>query len=130
MAWLKDCAAGALFAFRFVYLYNIFPFYLLLVRFWSVDKPQDLWEAHCSWVSGIKLHKHQDSVEMGDGVMIASNHRNIADYFVHHCICRHTANTLSRAGLGMYFPLAYMITSLLGTVWYFRRGNTKSQFDK
>jgi hypothetical protein len=123
-------ATRALFLFRVLYLYNIFPFYLLLVRLWTMDKPQDHWEQHCAWVCGLKLQQHEASVPMASNVMIASNHRNITDYFVQHCICKHSTNTLSRAGVGLAFPLAYLITTFLGTVWYFRRGNTREHIEE
>lgn len=127
---IEGVAARLLFLFRLAYIYYLCPFFIIFVKLWTSDKPQDWWEAQGIWLCGIKLVAHPESVPIASGVMIASNHRNISDYFVHHCICKHTTNTLSRAGVAAAFPTAAVITTTLGTVWYFRRGNTKNHMEK
>jgi hypothetical protein len=118
------------FVFRLLYTYYICPFFIVFIKSWSTANPQDWWEDHCTWLCGINLQAHPSSVPIDRHVLIGANHRNLADYFVHNAVAKHTTNTLSRAGVGVAFPLAFIITYVLDTVWYFRRGNTRAHIDK
>ncbi len=52
-------------------------------------------------------------------------HRSFADLFLHKLITDGQGATLSRAGMGMTFPLTWLTTRLDRSTWFFRRNRRR-----
>ncbi|OMJ71624.1 hypothetical protein SteCoe_30119 [Stentor coeruleus] len=112
---------------RLMYCFHLFPIYSLIVRMWTIDDIQGLWTDNATWFTGMSLHKLEGSVPIlkGRNIMIIGNHRNLCDFIMHDVITEHSANLLSRAGMGVVFPFTGLINIITDGFWFFIRGSCK-----
>ena len=120
-----------MFAIKVGYTLQLYTFYSVVIRMWTIDEIQTQWTRHSAWFIRITLQKDPESVPVvkGRGVMLLGNHRNFCDFLIHDIITEHTANFLSRALVGVVFPFMAIISIYYDGCWFFVRGNTKRSFD-
>ncbi len=81
------------------------------------------------WAILLKRRFRVTLTKVGDGEVLGDRrclflcpHRSFADLFLHKFLTDGHGATLSRAGMGVVFPLTWLATRIDHSTWFFRRG--------
>jgi hypothetical protein len=115
----------------YAYLMVVGIVFIYCVSYWTYDNPQLEWAKHANWLLGVTLIKRPSSQPINpERTMFLGNHRGIADVFLFEELTEGSASWLATFSNAVYSPLAYAISRLCNSVWYFTRGGNADKIEE
>lgn len=127
----RKIARTLLFFFRLLYIFYLYPTYIFCIKIWVVDDVITHYATHSAWFAGVQYKKLPGSAPINsDQTIILGSHRNIADFFIHDIVTEHKCCYLSRALVGIAFPLLGLVGHFGNGIWFFVRGNSGNSIEQ
>jgi len=111
--------------FAMIYVFALSSTYYVVKGFLTGTKNaiQDRWALHCCNFFGVRFRTAPGSapLQKNTRTMYLVNHRSWSDFFIHDELTDHCGSFLARLGVAIVFPVCYIMSFSMQTVWFFRR---------